>query len=191
MEDIRKIIQDSIDVKRKVLNSDIPAQLKAMAEEVTGKMKNNGKLLICGNGGSAADAQHIAAELSVRFKKERGAIPALALGTNFSHLTAAANDYGFDYVFSRQIEGIGKENDVLLVLSTSGNSVNILEAVKKAQELEMTIYGWTGASGGQLAGKLDQLVRVPSKDTARIQECHILLGHILCGLIEEKWAPNT
>lgn len=187
MEEIKKIIQESIDVKRQVINSEIPNLLSSMSADILKALKSGGKLMICGNGGSAADAQHIAAELSVRFKKERKGIPALALATNFSHLTAAGNDYGYDAIFSRQVEGIGRPGDYLIGISTSGNSPNIINAIKTAQEMGIHTIAWTGASGGKLSGMVDAILRIPSEDTARIQECHILCGHIMCELIEKDW----
>lgn len=187
MQSIKKTIQESIDVKRQLMNSDAIEVLQQMAERTLEALKNGGKLLLCGNGGSAADAQHIAAELSVRFTKERSGIPAIALGTNFSHTTAAGNDYGFSHIFSRQIEGLGKEADVLIAISTSGNSDNIIRAIHEAREKGMQIFGWTGSGGGEMAGQTDLMLRVPSDNTARIQECHILCGHIFCELIEDSW----
>lgn len=187
MERIKQTIQESIDVKRQLLNSAVIPTLQEMSLTILEGLQSGGRLFICGNGGSAADAQHIAAELSVRFKKERSGIPAIALGTNFSHTTAAGNDYGFDFIYSRQINGLAQKGDFLIAISTSGNSENILQAIAEGKKKGMTIFGWTGKTGGKMAGLTDAMINIPSEDTARIQECHILCGHILCELIEEKW----
>lgn len=190
MENIKKVIQESIDVKRHLLNSEIPSILVGMAENISERMKDGGTLFVCGNGGSAADAQHFVAELSVRFKKERSSLPAIALGTNFSHLTAAGNDYGFEQVFSRQLEGIGKKSDVLLAISTSGDSENIINTIAAARHINMGVIGFTGQSGGKMNTMCDLLVKIPSQDVARIQESHILCLHILCELIEHRMFPT-
>ena len=142
------------------------------------------KLMIAGNGGSAADAQHIAAELVGRFRKDRRGLPAIALTTDTSIITSIGNDYSFDNIFSRQVEAIGRKGDVLLAISTSGNSVNIVNAVKLAMSIGMNTVGLTGESGGRLRGLVDVLVDVPSCDTARVQEMHITIGHVMCEIIE-------
>ena len=148
--------------------------------------------MFCGNGGSAADAQHLAAEFSGRFYTDRDALPAEALHCNTSYLTAVANDYSFDVVYSRIIKGTGNKGDVLVGLSTSGNSKNIINAFTAAKEKGMTTISFTGATGGALKDLSDQLLNVPSTDTPRIQECHIMLGHIICQLVEEKYfTPPT
>lgn len=147
---------------------------------------NNQRILFCGNGGSAADAQHIAAELSGRFLKERKALFAEALHVNSSYLTAVANDYGFEYTYSRILEATGRKGDVLIGLSTSGNSLNVINALKKAKEIGMKTIGFTGKDGGEMCDVCDIVFNIPSSNTARIQEAHILLGHTLCQLIEEK-----
>jgi len=147
---------------------------------------NNQRILFCGNGGSAADAQHIAAELSGRFLKERKALFAEALHVNSSYLTAVANDYGFEYTYSRILEATGRKGDVLIGLSTSGNSLNVINALKKAKEIGMKTIGFTGKYGGKMCDFCDIIFNIPSSNTARIQEAHILLGHTLCQLIEEK-----
>lgn len=144
------------------------------------------KVLFCGNGGSAADAQHLAAEFSGRFYKDRKALPAEALHCNSSYLTAVANDYSFDVIYSRLIEGIGNEGDVLVGLSTSGNSANIVKAFQTSRSIGMINISFTGTTGGALKAYSDILINVPSTDTPRIQECHILLGHIICQLVEEN-----
>ena len=140
--------------------------------------------MLCGNGGSAADAQHIAAELSGRFYLDRPPLDAEALHVNSSYLTAVANDYSFDVIYSRMLEAKGKKGDALIAISTSGNSKNIIQAVKKAKELGVITIGFTGEHGGELKNLCDYCIQVPSNDTPRIQECHILFGHILCEIIE-------
>ena len=148
--------------------------------------QNDNKLLLCGNGGSAADAQHIAAELSGRFMKDRKPLYAEALHVNSSYLTAVSNDYGFEKTYSRMIEASGKNGDVLLALSTSGNSPNVIQALKKANELGMKTIGFSGENGGKMNGLCNTLIKIPSSSAARIQEAHILIGHIICELVEEK-----
>jgi D-sedoheptulose 7-phosphate isomerase len=147
--------------------------------------QNDNKLLLCGNGGSAADAQHIAAELSGRFMKDRKPLYAEALHVNSSYLTAVSNDYGFEKTYSRMIEASGKNGDVLLALSTSGNSPNVIQALKKANELGMKTIGFSGKHGGKMNGLCNTLLKIPSSSAARIQEAHILIGHIICELVEE------
>ncbi len=146
--------------------------------------RNEGKLLLCGNGGSASDAQHIAAELSGRFYMDRAPLFAEALHVNSSYMTAVANDYGYDKVYSRMVQAKAKKNDCLIAISTSGNSKNILEAVKTAKKNDVQVIGLTGQQDGLMDPFCDVLIKVPSNDTPRIQECHILIGHILCELIE-------
>jgi D-sedoheptulose 7-phosphate isomerase len=156
--------------------------------EVIVKAFQNGKhVYFCGNGGSAADAQHLAAEFSGRFYTDRKALPAEALHCNTSYLTAVANDYSYDVVYSRIIDGIGQEGDVLVGLSTSGNSKNIIKAFEKAREKKMITVGFTGESGGGMRSCSDHLINIPSDDTPRIQESHIMAGHIVCQLVEEKY----
>ena len=145
------------------------------------------KVLFCGNGGSAADAQHLAAELVGRFVKERHSLPSIALTTDTSILTAIGNDYGYDQVFARQVQGLGQAGDVLVGISTSGNSPNVVKAVEEAKAKGLRTIAFTGQGGGRLAELCDVTLAVPSKVTARIQEMHILVGHILCELIEEKY----
>ncbi len=151
-------------------------------------LRTGGKVLLCGNGGSAADAQHIAAELTGRFERERRALPAVALTTDTSAMTAIANDYGFTRIFARQVEALGRTGDVLVAISTSGESANVLAAVDTARRAGLQTVGLAGRTGGQLAGVCDRCIVVPEHSTARIQECHILIGHIWCGLIEEAFA---
>ncbi|MEO6489673.1 MAG: D-sedoheptulose 7-phosphate isomerase [Ferruginibacter sp.] len=185
---ISKIIQDSIDVKLQVLaNKEMQMTLISCVEALVSAFKNGNKVLFCGNGGSAADAQHLAAEFSGRFYTDRVALPAEALHVNTSYMTAVANDYSYDVVYSRMINGIGKVGDVLVGLSTSGNSLNIVKAFDTAKEKGMITIGFTGATGGRMKENSDFLLNVPSTDTPRIQESHILLGHIICQLVEEQY----
>ena len=184
-ENIRSIIQASIDCKIALSeNEELISVIERAVEIITKAFQQGNKILFCGNGGSAADAQHLAAEFTGRFYKDRQALPAEALHVNTSYLTSVANDYGFDEVYSRMINGIGKKGDILVALSTSGNSANILNAVKTAKEKEMTVIGFTGQSGGEMKDACDLLLNVSSTDTPRIQETHILAGHIICQLVE-------
>lgn len=148
--------------------------------------QNQGKILLCGNGGSAADAQHIAGELVARFRFNRPALPAIALTVDTSILTAIGNDYGYDEVYARQVEAYGRKGDILIAYSTSGNSPNVLKAVEMAKNLELTSIALTGASGGKLLDMVDLCLQAPSNDTPRIQEVHGLIGHMLCDLIEQS-----
>jgi D-sedoheptulose 7-phosphate isomerase len=163
-----------------VLESD----LSKAAQMCTNAIMNGGKVFFIGNGGSAADAQHLAAELVGRFVSERRALPGLALTTDSSGLTCIGNDYGFDFVFSRQVEGLGRSGDVLIAISTSGNSKNIIRAVESCRILNISTIGLLGCNGGQLAPLVDLPIVVPHTTTARIQEAHIFLGHQLCQMIE-------
>jgi len=184
---IKSIIQASIDLKTKVLNDQsIVETIRKVTEQIIHCYENSGKVLFCGNGGSAADAQHLAAELSGRFYFDRYPLFAEALHVNSSYITAVANDYGYDEVFSRLVLAMGKKDDILIGLSTSGNSTNINKAFKEANDLGMITIGFTGQTGGDLKDKCTFLLNVPSIDTPRIQEVHILLGHIICELVEEK-----
>ena len=180
-------IEDSITLKQTILQSYIDP-IEKCVEHFLQSLKNNGKIIFCGNGGSAADSQHLAAELVVRLRStyDRPAIPAIALTVNTSILTAAGNDYGFDKIFARQIEAVGNVNDVLVAISTSGNSPNIIEAVKTAREKNIFIIGFLGGNGGKLKSIVDLPIIVPSNTTARIQETHIMIGHIVCHLVETE-----
>lgn len=191
MEKIKNIITASIEIKKMVLgNEDLLSTIKKVVEVISKAFADGKKVYFCGNGGSAADAQHLAAEFSGRFYTDRKALPAEALHCNTSYLTAVANDYSFDVIYSRMIEGIGQTGDVLIGISTSGNSVNILKAMDVAREKKMITVAFTGESGGKLKNKCDFLVNIPSADTARIQECHIMVGHIICQLVEENLFPQ-
>lgn len=188
MTDIKEIIEKSIAVKVNLLNdSNLLTAIELCADKINDALKNGHKILFCGNGGSAADAQHLAAEFSGRFYQDRKALPAEALHVNTSYLTAVANDYSFDVVYSRLIDGIGNEGDILVGISTSGNSKNILNALEMANSKGMLTIAMTGESGGQIKNVSDILLNVPSNDTPRIQESHILIGHIICQLVEEKY----
>ena len=182
---IKGIIESSISTKRSLLDTQ-SGEIEQAASAIISAVKKGGKLIVFGNGGSAADSQHIVAELVGRFQKERMAIPAIALTTNTSSLTAIANDYGYDVSFSRQLEALAKKGDVALGISTSGNAKNVIEAAKKAKGLGLTVIGLTGGRGGRIARIADINIAVPSDVTARIQESHILIGHILCELVEES-----
>ncbi|MBM3436061.1 MAG: D-sedoheptulose 7-phosphate isomerase [Bacteroidetes bacterium] len=184
---ISEAIEQSIAVKRQlVTDSEILATIGKISEVCIDSFKNGGKVLFCGNGGSAADAQHLAAELSGRFYFDRPPLDSEALHVNTSYLTAVANDYSFEEIFSRLVRAKGKSGDILIGLSTSGNSVNVIRAFEAANELGMITVALTGETGGKLKSISQYLIRVPSKDTPRIQESHILLGHIICELIESK-----
>lgn len=152
--------------------------------------RNGGKVILIGNGGSAADAQHIAAEFIGHFKLERASLPAISLTTNTSILTALANDYGYETIFSRQLESLANSKDVLIAITTSGNSQNILKAVEMAKSKNIKTIGMTGKTGGKLKNMVDILVNIPSDDTPRIQESHIIIGHIICGIVEENLNNN-
>jgi D-sedoheptulose 7-phosphate isomerase len=188
MEKIKNIIQASINVKRLVLDDDeLIHVIHETVQVITNAFKNGNHVYFCGNGGSAADAQHLAAEFSGRFYTDRKALPAEALHCNTSYLTAVANDYSYDVIYSRLIDGIGKQGDVLIGLSTSGNSGNIVKAFETAKQKEIITIGMTGSTGGKMKELSDFLINIPSTDTPRIQESHILVGHIICELVEKNY----
>ena len=187
IKQIKQIIAVSIDTKQQLLNdASVHQKLVDVVDVISTAFKNGNKVLFCGNGGSAADAQHLAAEFSGRFYKDRKALPAEALHCNTSYLTAVANDYSYDVIYARLVDGIGVKDDVLVGLSTSGNSKNIVQAFEMAKLKGIMTVGFTGAKGGTMKEISDYLFNVPSNDTPRIQESHILLGHIICQLVEEK-----
>jgi D-sedoheptulose 7-phosphate isomerase len=191
MKHIKKVIQQSIDVKKQVLSSpDLLQSIKDIVETCAEAFCEGNKVLFCGNGGSAADAQHLAAELSGRFYYDRHPLPSEALHVNTSYLTAVANDYSFDEVYSRMIHATGHEGDVLIALSTSGNSRNIIRALEAAQQEGMITVGMTGETGGKMKELCDFLINVPSTDTPRIQESHIMIGHIICEMVETALFPK-
>lgn len=193
MDPIKNIVQASIKVKQDVLqNEELLTTVKECIAVIVHAFKNGNKVLFCGNGGSAADAQHLAAEFSGRFYTDRDALPAEALHCNTSYLTAVANDYSYDVIYSRLIKGIGNKGDVLIGLSTSGNSRNIYNAFEVAKQKGMITIAFTGATGGTIKSLSDHLINVPSTDTPRIQESHIMLGHIICQMVEaEYFAPPS
>jgi D-sedoheptulose 7-phosphate isomerase len=185
-DQIKAIIAASISVKQQILeDANMLKKLEDTVDIIVKALKNGNRLWFCGNGGSAADAQHLAAEFSGRFYTDRDALPAEALHCNTSYLTAVANDYSYDVVYSRLVKGITQKGDVLLGLSTSGNSANIVKAFETAREKGVVTIGFTGEGGGKMKELSDILFNVPSKDTPRIQESHILLGHIICQFSEE------
>ncbi len=182
---IPQSIEQSIAVKQAILdNPEFQNRIQQAAEMITESLRGGGKIHFCGNGGSAADAQHLAAELSGRFYFDRPPLNAEALHCNTSYLTAVGNDYGYDLIFSRLLRGTAKAGDVIVGISTSGNSKNILNAFEVAKEMGVKIIAMTGETGGAMKDYADILLNVPSKDTPRIQESHIMLGHIICELVE-------
>jgi D-sedoheptulose 7-phosphate isomerase len=186
-ERIKQIIQASIDTKQRLLNDPVlMSTIEKVTAVITSAFANGNKVLFCGNGGSAADAQHLAAEFSGRFYTDRDPLPSEALHCNSSYMTAVANDYGYDVVYSRMIRGMGKPGDVLVGLSTSGNSVNIIKAMEEAKKIGMINVVLSGEGGGKLRTMCDYLINVPSSDTPRIQESHIMVGHIICELVESE-----
>ena len=188
---IRNIIKESIGVKELILSDEkLISNIEKAAQIIVDCYRNKGKVLFCGNGGSAADAQHLAAELSGRCYYDRPALEAEALHVNTSYLTAVGNDYSFDQIYSRILSASGKTGDVLVGISTSGNSKNVLEAQKVAKQKGMKIISLTGESGGEMKSSTDCLINVPSKLTPRIQESHILIGHIICQIVEEELFPQ-
>jgi D-sedoheptulose 7-phosphate isomerase len=176
-------IEASIDVKRRTIETQAP-MIVAIAERVVETFRRGGKLLLCGNGGSAADAQHIAAEFVSRFRRERHGLPAIALTTDTSILTAISNDYGYERVFARQVEALGRPGDMVIGISTSGLSASVITAMRAARDGGMATVGFTGASGGMLVDNVDLCLCVPSHNTARIQEVHITVAHVVCEIVE-------
>ena len=184
---ILRAIEDSIRVKEAILNDkDILNAILKVSDEICKAFKKDGKVLICGNGGSAADAQHIAAELSGRFYIDRPPLFAEALHVNTSYLTAVANDYSYDEVYARLLKAKGRRGDVLIGISTSGNSKNVIKAIEAANDMRMVTVGLTGQTGGRIGSLCKYLIRVPSTDTPRTQEAHVLIGHIICEIVEDE-----
>jgi len=184
---IVSLLQESISVKQQYMNNaDEIAKLEKLAKLCIAALKQGNKLILAGNGGSASDAQHIAAELVGRFESQRPGLAAYALNTNASSMTAIANDFSYEHIFARQLQALGRQGDVFIGLSTSGNSANVLQAIAEAKSLGVTAVGMTGAGGGKMAQQCDLCLMVPSQRTARVQEVHICIGHILCGLIENN-----
>ncbi|WP_246141520.1 D-sedoheptulose-7-phosphate isomerase [Phaeodactylibacter luteus] len=187
MDRIQEAIRDSLQAKTRLLSAPHLLEKTAQAAvQCAAVFQNKGKVLFCGNGGSAADAQHLAAEFSGRFYFDRPPLYAEALHVNTSFVTAVGNDYGYEHIYSRMVEAAGREGDILFAMSTSGNSPNIIRAAVAAREAKMMVIGMTGEEGGQLKAHSDVLLNVPSSDTPRIQECHMLLGHIICELVEKE-----
>lgn len=188
---VRKRIEESIQTKQLILENDaLLNSILAAANDIIEKIKAGGSVYFCGNGGSAADAQHLAAELSGRFYFDRQPLSADALHCNTSFLTAVANDYSYDVIYSRLISGLGRKGDVLVGLSTSGNSKNILNAFQKAKEMGIYTIGMTGSKGGEMKSVADRCLCIPSDDTPRVQESHIMVGHIICEIIEDTLFEN-
>jgi D-sedoheptulose 7-phosphate isomerase len=184
---LRDNIERSIEVHSRLIGACLPAMIAA-ADALLSAFRAGHKALFFGNGGSAADAQHLAAEFLGRYLRERSPLPALALHVNASAMTAIANDYGYEHVFSRQLQALAAPGDVAIGISTSGNSQSVVEAITCARQMGLYTIGLTGASGGRLLGLVDTLIAVPSEETPRIQECHILVGHALCDSVEQSIA---
>lgn len=189
---IRSKIQDSVNLKTELMKDGALLQkVEGLVADIIECYRNGGKVLWCGNGGSAADAQHLSAELSGRFYYDRPPLFSEALHVNTSYTTAVANDYSYDVIYSRLVKAMGKKGDVLIGLSTSGNSKNVLEALKEANAAGMITAAFTGKTGGQMKDACRYLINIPSTDTPRIQECHMNLGHTICELVEMKLFPKT
>ena len=183
---IIRAIRDSISVKNKILeDEELVNSMHEVADECIAAYRQGNRVLLAGNGGSAADAQHIAAEFVGRYAFDRPGLPAIALSTDTSMLTAIANDYGFDQIFRRQLEANGSKGDVFIGISTSGNSANLVASLQRAREMDILTVGLTGQGGGEMQSLCDYCLQVPSTSTPRIQESHIMLGHIICDLVEE------
>lgn len=188
---LKQIILDSIELKNLILNNEyLLTEIETVAAHCINTIKKGGKLLLCGNGGSAADAQHLAAEFTAKYYLNRPPIDAEALHVNTSYLTAFSNDSSYDQAFARLVEAKANHGDVLFAISTSGNSINIIEACKMAQEKNLIVIGMTGESGGIIKDHCDHLINVPSMDTPRIQEAHILIGHSICDIVESTLFGN-
>jgi len=189
---IEKCMKSAVENYTSVFQNDnLKASIQQIVIESVTAFQSDGKMLFCGNGGSASDAQHIAAELSGRFYTDRPPLYAEALHVNSSFMTAVANDYGYEATYARMVEAAGKKGDILVGISTSGNSPNVVRAIQKAKELGITTVGFTGKNGGAMRDICDFLICAPSDDTPRIQEVHILVGHIICQLIEQEMFPDA
>ena len=183
---IRNQIQASIEIKQACLNNSMVQQIERMGDILSQQLLKGHKIFLFGNGGSAADAQHLAAELIGRFESERPGLAAIALTTNTSNLTAIGNDYGFNSVYARQLYALGQSEDIAIGLSTSGNSINVITALQRASKKGLICFGWTGKDHCQMDEICDQVLHIPSHRTANIQEGHMMVGHILCGIIENR-----
>ena len=191
IEEINNQIKESIETKNKVLNDPtIISKVQLMVEKSIESLNNGGKIIFCGNGGSFGDAQHLAAEFVSRLRFDRLPLASIALGTNSSNLSAIGNDYGYEKVFSRELLSLGKKEDIFIPISTSGNSQNVLEAIKVAKSIGIQIFGLSGGNGGKMIDLCDCLI-VPSNKTEKIQEVHIMIGHIFCGLVESFIFKNN
>ena len=188
---IKQNIEDSIALKSKVLaDQTMLSKIDNVVDAIIKCYQGKGKVLFCGNGGSAADSQHLAAELSGRYYYDRPPLPSEALHVNTSYMTAVANDYSYNQVYARLLQAIGNEGDIIIGLSTSGNSGNVVEALKVGREKKMITVGFTGEGGGKMADYCDILIPIPSKDTPRIQECHMMIGHAVCQIVEQSLFPQ-
>lgn len=183
-EIVRSSFQDSIDLKKKILDSKLLGQVESVGTDIVRCLSSGNKVVFAGNGGSFADSQHLAAEFISRFLFDRSALPGLALGTNNSNLSAIGNDYGYENIFSRELDALGCDGDIFIPITTSGNSPNLIEAVKTANSKRLRVIALTGETGGAL-DTMCECIKVPSTNVPRIQECHILIGHILCQIAEE------
>lgn len=191
MSELKSRIEASVKLKTSLLsNETILNNTSTLVDEIVRTYRSGGKVLWCGNGGSAADAQHLAAELSGRFYYDRAPLNSEALHVNTSYITAVANDYSYDMIYSRLVAAMGRKDDVLIGLSTSGNSANVINALIEARKRGMLTVGFTGATGGKMKEHCDILINIPSTDTPRIQECHMLLGHTVCELVESGLFPK-
>ena len=189
LEEIRRQLRESARVKQ-AFSDELVSRIAQLGDKVSSALRAGGKLVLFGNGGSASDAQHIAAELVVRLRSDRPGMAALALTTNPSILTAAGNDYGFEQIFARQVESLANASDVIVALSTSGNSPNVVRGAEAARKRGAFLAALTGETGGALASRVDLLLNVPSLDPQRIQEAHITIGHIICSLVERELYPD-
>lgn len=184
---IKDEIEKSITVKSDIIkNITLLSKIENLTNEILKSIKNGGKIIFCGNGGSFADSQHLAAEFVSRLRFDRAPLPSIALGTNSSNITAIANDYGYEEVFSREIISLGKETDIFIPISTSGNSQNILKAIKSAKDKKIKVIGLSGKDGGEMK-KMCDVILVPSESTEKIQESHIMIGHIVCSIVEHEY----
>ena len=188
---IKDNLKSSMEVKQKLFDDqDIQDRINDLSQKIIDVYKNDGKVLFCGNGGSAADAQHLAAEFSGRYYYDRPPLFSEALHVNTSYMTAVANDYSYDVVYERLIKAMGRKGDVLIALSTSGNSQNVINALVQANKADMLTVGFTGESGGKMKEHCDILINIPSTNTPRIQECHMLIGHTICEIVEQGLFPK-
>ena len=187
-----RALKDSIRLKQELAkDSELLSRVDLLANQMTDSLKKGGKIYFCGNGGSAADAQHLSAELSGRYYYDRPPLAAEALHVNSSYVTAVANDYSYEVIFSRLLEAFGREHDMLIGLSTSGNSINVIKAFEEAKKQNIYTVAFTGETGGNMAELVDLIIKIPSKDTPRIQEAHMLIGHSVCEIVEQQMFPRN